>query len=64
MVAPAAASGALGIQIGMSIAEAERRMILATLEHFDGDKKKTAETLGVSLKTVYNRLHAYESNGD
>ena len=29
-------------------------------EHYDGDKKRVAETLGISLKTLYNRLNAYK----
>jgi DNA-binding NtrC family response regulator len=43
----------------MKIAEAERRLILATLKHCDGSKEKTAEMLGVSVKTLYNRLREY-----
>jgi transcriptional regulator with PAS, ATPase and Fis domain len=46
--------------IGASIADVEREHILATLEHYGGDKKKAAETLGISLKTLYNRLNEYE----
>ena len=46
-----------------SIAEAERRLILATLEHFEGDKKKAAEILKISLKTLYNRLNVYHAGG-
>jgi DNA-binding NtrC family response regulator len=49
----------LHFNVGTSIADAERRLILATLEHYSGSKKKTAEVLGVSLKTLYNRLNAY-----
>jgi DNA-binding NtrC family response regulator len=49
----------LFIQPGTSIAEAERKLILATLEHCDHDKKRAAETLGISLKTLYNRLNEY-----
>jgi len=45
--------------VGVSLAEAERKIVLATLDRFRGDKKKTAETLGISLKTLYNRLNAY-----
>jgi DNA-binding NtrC family response regulator len=41
------------------VAEAERRLILTTLAHYEGNKVKTAEVLGISLKTLYNRLHAY-----
>jgi DNA-binding NtrC family response regulator len=50
----------LHFKVGVSIEEAERRLILATLEHHNGDKKKTADVLGVSLKTLYNRLNAYK----
>jgi DNA-binding NtrC family response regulator len=44
---------------GTPIADVERRLILATLEHCDRDKKKAAEALGISLKTLYNRLNEY-----
>jgi len=44
---------------GGSLDEAERQLILATLERCGGDKKKAAEILGISLKTLYNRLHLY-----
>jgi DNA-binding NtrC family response regulator len=44
---------------GTAIAEAERRLILATLEHYDQDKKRAADALGISLKTLYNRLNEY-----
>ncbi len=53
---------------GASLAESERRLILATLEHVGGSKRKAAEILGISLKTLYTRLHSYqapdESAGD
>ena len=54
--------GGLGISVGTSIADAERRLIEATLESFEGDKKSTAEVLGVSLRTLYNRLNEYEQD--
>jgi two-component system, NtrC family, response regulator AtoC len=46
---------------GMSIAEAERLLIHATLEHCEGAKERTADLLGISLKTLYNRLREYET---
>ena len=49
----------LHLKVGTSVAEAERRLILATLEHFEGDKKKASEILKISLKTLYNRLNQY-----
>jgi DNA-binding NtrC family response regulator len=51
----------LAVKVGTSLGEAERRLILATLEECDGDKKKAAEILGISLKTLYNRLNEYKS---
>jgi DNA-binding NtrC family response regulator len=53
--------GPLGIEVGMSVAEAERRLVLATLERLGGNKKKAAETLGISVKTVYSRLSVYRA---
>ena len=51
----------LQIRVGTPIEEAERRLILATLEHCAGDKKKAAELLKISLKTLYNRLNVYNA---
>ena len=46
-------------RIGASLDESERLLILATLGHYGGDKRKAAEVLGISLKTLYNRLNVY-----
>jgi DNA-binding NtrC family response regulator len=54
-----AAGSVLHVRVGTSVAQAERSLILATLEELGGDKPKTAEVLGISLKTLYNRLDAY-----
>jgi DNA-binding NtrC family response regulator len=51
----------LSIRVGTPIEEAERRLILATLEHCAGDKRKAAELLKISLKTLYNRLNVYNA---
>jgi DNA-binding NtrC family response regulator len=50
----------LHMKVGISLDEAERRLVLATLNECAGDKRKAADVLGVSLKTLYNRLKAYE----
>ena len=50
----------LRFPVGYNLREVERRMILATLEHFDGDKPRAARALGISLKTLYNRLKKYQ----
>jgi DNA-binding NtrC family response regulator len=52
-------SAAPPLKVGTSLADAERRLIMATLTHFAGDKRRAAETLGISLKTLYNRLNSY-----
>jgi two-component system, NtrC family, response regulator AtoC len=49
-------------RVGTPIAEMERRLILATLEHCDGDKKKAADVLKIGLKTLYNRLKEYKTD--
>jgi len=56
---PAEPDGALRVNVGTSISEVERELILATLEQLAGDKKRAAEVLGISLKTLYNRLAVY-----
>jgi len=48
-----------GLEAGRSIRDVERQLIEVTLEHFGGDKKAAAETLGISLNTLYNRLNVY-----
>jgi two-component system response regulator AtoC len=50
----------LQLRVGTSVADAERRLILATLDQYQGDKKAAAGVLGISIKTLYNRLNAYK----
>jgi len=47
------------IRVGMSLDDAERALITATLRAVGGSKAEAARILGISLKTIYNRLHAY-----
>ena len=61
-----ASSGAeqtLRIPVGTNLADAERWMIIATLRKCGGNKTRAAALLGVSLKTLYNRLNAYRAQG-
>jgi transcriptional regulator with GAF, ATPase, and Fis domain len=59
--APSCGGEAAALRAGTSIAEAERTLILLTLEHTGGNKTDAARMLGVSLKTLYNRLNVYEA---
>ena len=47
------------MRVGSSVDDVEQMLIFATLEACGGNKQRTAEVLGVSLKTLYNRLTAY-----
>ncbi|MFG6465703.1 sigma-54-dependent transcriptional regulator [Roseateles sp. BYS87W] len=47
------------LPVGTSLAEAERALVLATLRHHHHHKERTAAVLGISLKTLYNRLKDY-----
>jgi DNA-binding NtrC family response regulator len=47
------------IQLGKPIKEIEKEVTLKTLDYMGGNKTKTAEVLGLSLKTLYNRLKTY-----
>jgi DNA-binding NtrC family response regulator len=51
------------ISVGTSLADADRHLIFATLEQCGGVKKRAAEVLGISLKTLYNRLEEYAASG-
>jgi DNA-binding NtrC family response regulator len=54
---------ALRIPVGTNLADVERWMIYATLKKCGGNKTRAAALLGVSLKTLYNRLNAYRAQG-
>ncbi len=57
------AGSVLRIDLGASLADIERRAILATLRYCAGNKNRAAEVLGISLKTLYNRLSEYRTAG-
>lgn len=56
---PTLREGTMNFFVGTPLADAQREIILATLKHFSGNKRLTAEALGISLKTLYNRLKDY-----
>ncbi|MDQ9170475.1 sigma-54 dependent transcriptional regulator [Oxalobacteraceae bacterium R-40] len=52
----------LSVSVGTSLADVDRQLIFATLESCGGVKKRAADILGISLKTLYNRLEEYGEN--
>jgi len=55
----AAESDAVRVPIGTTVGEAEKNLILRTLEHTRNNKTRAAEILGISLKTLHNKLKEY-----
>jgi DNA-binding NtrC family response regulator len=56
------ASRSLTMTVGTPLVDAERRLILAALDQFEGDKKKVASALRISMATLYTRLGAYKAH--
>ncbi len=52
------------LKIGISMAEAEKQMIFETLKHTKGNRTKAAEILGISIRTLRNKLNEYKDSGD
>jgi transcriptional regulator with PAS, ATPase and Fis domain len=44
---------------GVTVEEAERQLIMLTLKHTDGNRGRAAELLGLSVKTLFNKLKQY-----
>ena len=63
--APAAPPHPEGLTIapGMTVDEGEQKLILATLESAGGNKTRAAEMLGISLKTLHNKLNRMKDAG-
>jgi DNA-binding NtrC family response regulator len=52
----------LDIRVGSRIYDMERSLIEATLDYFQGNKRRAADALGCSLKTLYNKLNGYSQS--
>jgi transcriptional regulator with PAS, ATPase and Fis domain len=50
---------AVKLQVGTTVGEAEKALILLTLQHTKNNKTRAAEILGISLKTLFNKLKEY-----
>jgi two-component system response regulator AtoC len=59
--AAGASDGGFRVPLGSSLADVEQRLIQHTLRHYGNHKERTAAALGVSLKTLYNKLKSYDT---
>ena len=48
----------------MTLDEAIKHTVLTRLTYFHNNKSKTADSLGIAIKTLYNKLHSYGSAHD
>lgn len=56
---PAIDESSISFHVGTTVEEAEKGLILRTLEHTRNNKTRAAEILGISLKTLHNKLKEY-----
>ena len=61
-VSPSANS--LVVPVGTTVSETEKRLIYKTLEFTENNKTKAAEILGISLKTLHNKLNQYDAEAE
>ena len=52
-----------GLQVGSTVREVEQKLILKTLESCDGNRTAAADMLGISSRTLRNKLHKYGMAG-
>jgi len=52
-----------GLSVGMTVSEAERFLILRTLEHTLQNRTQAAHILGISIRTLRNKLNEYRERG-
>jgi DNA-binding NtrC family response regulator len=54
-------SNALVVPVGSTVEEVEKRLIHKTLEFTNNNKTRAADILGISLKTLHNKLNLYDA---
>jgi DNA-binding NtrC family response regulator len=58
-----AAEQAMRVLVGRTVAEVERDLILETLKHCHGNRSHAANILGISIRTLRNKLNDYSAGG-
>lgn len=56
-------TAAAGSQVGRTVADVERDLIIDTLKHTIGNRTHAARILGISIRTLRNKLNAYVQEG-
>jgi DNA-binding NtrC family response regulator len=59
VIEPSSPGNSIQVEVGATVNEAERRLIMKTLESTNNNKTRAAEILGISLKTLHNKLKDY-----
>jgi two-component system response regulator FlrC len=49
--------------VGFTMAELERALILQTLAHYQGNRTRAANVLGISVRTLRNKINEYAAQG-
>jgi len=60
--APVSDANSIRLGVGTTVEEAEKQLILKTLESTHNNKTRAAEILGISLKTLHNKLKEYNAH--
>ena len=61
---PSPPPGVPSVEVGMSVREMEKKLIFETLERVGGSRTKAAEILGISIRTLRNKLQEYRESGE
>jgi DNA-binding NtrC family response regulator len=56
-------SAAIPVLIGSTVTEVERELVLQTLARCDGNRTRAARLLGVSVRTLRNKIRQYAADG-
>ena len=59
-----ASNGGAELKAGVSLRELEKQLIAVTLQETDGNRTQAAEMLGISLRTLRNKLREYREGGE
>jgi DNA-binding NtrC family response regulator len=62
--APAADGDGIRLEVGTTVEQAEKMLILKTLSATNNNKTRAAEILGISLKTLHNKLKEYGNSSE